>query len=269
MKKKKLDLHLENLLFLLKIKLIQKVKQVRIDQGREFRVYKLESWRAVKGIKIEYTIAYSPKINRITERINSLIVIKALCLLLNSNLHQFFWPETFDITVYFLNHLLATSLDYKISFKKFLKAYHNDYSYGYMQDFSHFHIWGYKVLVHISQKKQLKSQKKAVSSQEGFFVGYKAQNIYKIFIKKMNKIEKLRDVKFIEDNQLLITYLANKRPFHYLDFISKEKNELLPMEINNLSNNNNKLSPIHLNTEISLYYSTKTWYLSDKYGRIA
>lgn len=45
----------------------------------------------------------------------------------------------------------------------------------------------------------MKSQKRAVPNQEGFFVDYKTQNIYKIFIKKMSKIKKLRDVKFMED----------------------------------------------------------------------
>ena len=38
----------------------------------------------------------------------------------------------------------------------------------------------------------------------------------------MGKIEKLRDVKFIEDNQLLAIYLADEGPFYYPDFTSKE-----------------------------------------------
>ena len=33
----------------------------------------------------------------------------------------------------------------------------------------------------------------------------------------MGKIEKLRDIKFMKDDQSLTIYLANKKPFYYLD----------------------------------------------------
>ena len=84
----------------------------------------------------------------------------------------------------------------------------------------------------------------------------------------MSKIKKLKDVKLIEDNQSLAIYLADKWLFYYLDFISK-KNELLSIETNNQSESNNILSPIHLDTEITLYCFTKTWHVSDKYSIIA
>ena len=79
-----------------------------------------------------------------------------------------------------------------------------------MQDLSYLRIWGYKISVYIPQKKQIKRQKRAVSSQKSFFIGYKAQNIYKIFIKKMSKTESLRDIKFMENNQLLAIYLLDE-----------------------------------------------------------
>ena len=125
--------------------------------------------------------------NEIAERTNGLIVTKARGLLLDSNLPQSFWPEVFDTTVYLLNRLLSTSLDYNVPFEEFLKAYYNNYQYGYTQDLSHLDIWGCKVSVHIPQEKQVKSQKEAVPSREGFFVGYETQNIYKIFIKETSK----------------------------------------------------------------------------------
>ena len=103
----------------------------------------------------------------------------------------------------------------------------------------------------------MKSQKEAVPNRKCFLVGYKAQNIYKIFIKETGKIEKLRDVKFMEDNQLLVTYLADKGLFYYPDFTSKKKNEPLPMEVNNPSNSKNKLSSIHSDTEIPLCRSIR------------
>ena len=115
----------------------------------------------------------------------------------------------------------------------------------------------------------MKSQKEAVPSRESFLIGCEAQNIYKIFIKEMGKIEKLRNINFMEDDQSLATYLADEGPSYYFDFISKEENKLLPIEVNNLSDSNNKLSPIHSDIEISLRRFTKTRQVSDKYGTIA
>ena len=72
----------------------------------------------------------------------------------------------------------------------------------------------------------------------------------KIFIryllKKRAKIEKLREVKFMEDDQLLTTYLADEGPFYYPNFKSKEENKPLPMEVNNLSDSNNELSSFQI-----------------------
>ncbi len=48
----------------------RKVKRIRMDQGREYGVHELEAWRAKKGIKIEFSVAYSPEMNGIAERTN-------------------------------------------------------------------------------------------------------------------------------------------------------------------------------------------------------
>ncbi len=59
-----------------------------MDQGGEFVVHELEPWKPEKGIKIEFSVAYSPEMNEIAERTNGLIVTKARYLLLDSNLDQ-------------------------------------------------------------------------------------------------------------------------------------------------------------------------------------
>ena len=98
-----------------------------MNQARKFGVCKLESCQAEKGIKIEYIVTYSPKINGIAKKTNGLIVTKARCLLLESNLSQSFWLEAFNIAVYLLNRLPFINLDYNVFLKKFLKTYHNIY----------------------------------------------------------------------------------------------------------------------------------------------
>ena len=64
----------------------------------------------------------------------------------------------------------------------------------------------------------------------------------------------------------LATYLADEGTFYYPNFTSKEENEPLSMKVNNLSNSDNKLSPIHSDTETFLCCSTRTQLVSDKYG---
>lgn len=49
----------------------------------------------------------------------------------------------------------------------------------------------------------------------------------------MGKIENLKNVKFIEDNQSIAIYLADKGLFYYPDVISKEKNKPLSIKANN------------------------------------
>ena len=59
-----------------------------MDQGGEFVVHELEPWKAEKSIEIEFSVAYSLEMNEIAQGTNGLIVTKARCLLLDSNLDQ-------------------------------------------------------------------------------------------------------------------------------------------------------------------------------------
>lgn len=102
-----------------------------MDKGREFKVSELEVWKAKKNIKIEFSIAYSLKMNKIAKGTNGLIVSKARYLLFDSNLNWFFWLEAFDTAVYLLNQIPFASLVYDIPLEKFLKAYHNNHQDSY------------------------------------------------------------------------------------------------------------------------------------------
>ena len=255
----------------------RKVKRLRMDQGREFGVQELEAWRAEKGIKIEFSVAYSPEMNGIAERTNGLIVSKARCLLFDSNLGQSFWPEAFDTAVYLLNRTPSASLAHNIPLEEFLKAYHNNHQVGYAQDLSHLRTWGCKVSVFIPQEKRVKSQKGMVPSREGFLVGYSGQNIYKIYFPETGKIEHLRDVIFMENDESLETSLAEDRDlFYYPDFNSEDTpattDENIPQFIEppvELSDTESGLSPIHSDIETPPRRSTRTRHEPQRYGTIA
>ena len=105
----------------------QKLKRLRINQSREFRVQKLEAWKDEKRIKIKFNIVYFLKINKIAKKINSLIINKAYCLLFDCNLDQSLWPKVFDIVVYLLNGTSFATLTHNIPLKKIFKAYHNNH----------------------------------------------------------------------------------------------------------------------------------------------
>ena len=66
-----------------------------------------------------------------------------------------------------------------------------------------------------------------VPSRKGFLVGYLGQNIYKIYFPETGKIQQLRDITIIEDDQLLATLLPDQETFSYPDFASNEVSPIL------------------------------------------
>jgi GTPase SAR1 family protein len=64
---------------------------------------------------------------------------------------------------------------------------------------SHLRVWGCDTFVLIPKKKRQKNEKFKNRSRQGKLVGYKAQNIYKMYILDTRKVEKHRDVVFDED----------------------------------------------------------------------
>lgn len=60
----------------------------------------------------------------------------------------------------------------------------------------------------------------------------------------MDKIELLKNVRFIKNNLLLVLFLANESFFYYFDFFFRQIKPLF-IKINNLFNNNKKLSSVY------------------------
>ena len=91
-----------------------------MDWGREFTEHELKTFKAKKGIKIEFNVTYSPKMNGIAQRTNSLIVTNTRCLLLDSNLDQSLLPNNFETATYLFNQTLSSTLDYDIPLEAWL-----------------------------------------------------------------------------------------------------------------------------------------------------
>ena len=73
------------------------VKCIRPDQGREFGVRDLEFWTKMRGIKVKYTVFYSPQMNGIAKQTRGLIAGRASCLQLDKEpeMNKSLWPEVF------------------------------------------------------------------------------------------------------------------------------------------------------------------------------
>jgi len=61
-----------------------KISRFRCDNGREYISKEMTHKLEKKGIRIEYTIRYTPQQNGVAEHMNRSILNKARCMLLHS-----------------------------------------------------------------------------------------------------------------------------------------------------------------------------------------
>ncbi|GJY39928.1 retrovirus-related pol polyprotein from transposon TNT 1-94 [Tanacetum coccineum] len=81
-----------------------KVKQIRIDNGTEFRNHEHESFCDEKGISQNFTSPYTPKQNGVAERKNRTLIEAARIMLNGSVFSKHFWTEAVRIALFIHNH---------------------------------------------------------------------------------------------------------------------------------------------------------------------
>ena len=72
-----------------------KVKQIRTDNGTEFRNQDLESFCEEKGISQNFSSPYTPEQNGVAERKNRILIEAARTMLNGSVLPKHFWTEAY------------------------------------------------------------------------------------------------------------------------------------------------------------------------------
>nr|GFB05742.1 hypothetical protein [Tanacetum cinerariifolium] len=92
---------LENLLSL-------KVKIIRCDNGIEFKIFDLNQFCGLKGIKREFSVPRTPQQNGIAERKNKTLIEAARTLLADSLISIPFWVEAVNTACYVQNKVLVT-----------------------------------------------------------------------------------------------------------------------------------------------------------------
>jgi len=88
-----------------------KISRFRCDNGREYTSKEMTREFKKKGIRIEYTIRYTPQQNDVAERMNRSILDKARCMLLHSQLNKSFWSDAILSAIYILNRSPTTALN--------------------------------------------------------------------------------------------------------------------------------------------------------------
>lgn len=71
----------------------QRIKKLRMDNGREYVNQNLERTLRNSGIKYQLTVPYSPQLNGLAERMDRTLVEKARSMLFESDLPTCYWAE--------------------------------------------------------------------------------------------------------------------------------------------------------------------------------
>ncbi|GKC39888.1 retrovirus-related pol polyprotein from transposon TNT 1-94 [Tanacetum coccineum] len=96
-----------------------KVKQIRTDNGTEFRNHELESFCDERGISQNFSSPYTPEQNGVAERKNRTLIEAARTMLNGSVLSKHFWTEVVRIACYTQNRSIIVKRHDKTPYEIF------------------------------------------------------------------------------------------------------------------------------------------------------
>ena len=172
--------------FLADIAPFGKIKRIWSDNGTEFTSNQFQSLLHENLIKHETSAPYSPRQNGTAERMWRSLFEMARCLLLESELPKSLWMYAVMTAAYIKNRCFNSRLG-KTPYEALI---------GKRPDLSNMHIFGSTCFAYVQNAKKLEAR-----SKEGVFVGYdKGSPAYLVYYPEANKVEKVRCVKFLEQN---------------------------------------------------------------------
>ncbi|UYV71200.1 hypothetical protein LAZ67_8002150 [Cordylochernes scorpioides] len=164
----------------------KKLKRIRNDNGGEYVSNYFKRWLSSKGIKQEFTTAYTPESNGKAERLNRTIVESARTMLINSKLPKKFWSESVKVAVH---------VDNRIKIKEMNTTPFEIYK-GWKPNIVYLKRFGSEAYVHIRKEKRKKMEPKA---HKGIMMGYSMiRKGYRIYLPEMDEIHEVSGVKFNE-----------------------------------------------------------------------
>ena len=138
----------------------RKIKNLRLDNCREFTSEEFNELCRESGIMREFITTYNPQQNGVAERKNRTIMETAKAMLHDQDLPMHLWAEEAITTVYVQNRTPHQVLDNRNP--------KEDFS-GEKLEVIHLRIFGYPVYIHIPKEKRTKLNP---SRRKGIFVGY-------------------------------------------------------------------------------------------------
>ncbi|GJY52811.1 retrovirus-related pol polyprotein from transposon TNT 1-94 [Tanacetum coccineum] len=137
-----------------------RVKELRSDNGTEFRNHKREEFCDEKGISQNFSSPCTPEQNDVAERRNRTLIKAARTMLNSANLPKQFWREAVNTACYTQNRSIIMKRHRNTSYDLFR---------GRSPDISYFHVFGCPVHIHNHMDHLRKFDEKA---DDGFFLGY-------------------------------------------------------------------------------------------------
>ncbi|GJS08387.1 retrovirus-related pol polyprotein from transposon TNT 1-94 [Tanacetum coccineum] len=169
-----------------------RVKELRSDNGTEFRNHKLEELCDEKGISQNFSSSCTPEQNGVAERRNKTLIEAARTMLNNAKLPKQFWGEAVNTACYTQNRTIIVKRHEKTAYDVFR---------GRSPDISYFHVFGCPVHIHNHMDHLGKFDEKA---NDGFFLGYSlVAKAFRVFNIRRQEMEEKVHVTFSEDDEAI------------------------------------------------------------------
>ncbi|GKA76982.1 retrovirus-related pol polyprotein from transposon TNT 1-94 [Tanacetum coccineum] len=169
-----------------------KVKQIKTDNGVEFRNLELESFYDEKGISQNFSSPYTPEQNGVAERKNRTLIDAARTMLNGSVLSKNFWTKAVRIACYTQNRSIIIKRHDKTPYEKFRERIPN---------ISYFYVFRCPVFIHNHKDRPGKFDAKA---DDGYFLGYSfVSKAFRVFNTRRQQVEKTYHVTFEESMEAI------------------------------------------------------------------
>lgn len=168
-----------------------KIAKLKVDNGGEYTSNEFKQFCKEKGVQISYTVAYTPEMNSISERLNQTLQGKARSMLLASGLDHKFWNEAILTANYLKNRASTNAVG-----RQFTNKTPAEIWFGCKPDLSHLRIFGSECFNHIPQNNRSKLDAR---STKCLMIGYAASmGSYRLWDVERNKLIIGRHVTFNE-----------------------------------------------------------------------
>jgi hypothetical protein len=166
-----------------------KVKNIRSDNGSEFKNLQVKEFLEEEGINHEFSAPHTPRQNGVVERKNMMLIDMARTMLGEYKTPERFWSEAVNTACHAINWLYQHRLLKKTSYELLT---------GNKPNVSYFRVFGSKCYILVKKGRHSKFAPKAV---EGFLLGYDSNTkSYRVFNKSSGLVEVSSDVVFDETN---------------------------------------------------------------------